>query len=144
MDRVNHSEKRGVLFLRSDSIDKFINAYEAQFGETLRKTKLRRNLRDIADNWLGDGTTKRHHGWNKGEQDGKYVECYVFKPPPSFRFYGFILHPKWDARFQVFVIVHQTSKHESGTDWKILDGVLRLRDQPELIEIVSGYRFLAK
>lgn len=78
------------------------------------------------DYWIGNHpNTKRHHGWNRSEFNGRYTQCYVFKADSN-RFYGFLCNPKAsDPRFQFCMLVAHGRKHQFATE----EGFLQIAEE---------------
>jgi hypothetical protein len=130
------SEKRGIVFLRSDANDE-LNASTA--FDALPEN-VERKVRDRMDYWIDGGVNDNYfHGW---PNDANYKECFTFKwnyRTELHRFYGFLYHPlrKTNARFLLCVLLTHAVKNNWNTDPKELGRANALRVDPRVIAAIA-------
>ena len=76
-----------------------------------------------------------YHGWNQGEHDGKYTNCYVFEyVEEKERPYGFLCRPKGpaDPQYEMCVLVLHAQKKKWKTDDAELARAERMRTDPHV------------
>lgn len=123
---VNTNDRRMVVFLVNSEI-KFINAFDTYENNEERDQQ---NLQYSATLFVDRlPQSKRHHGWDQTQKNGRYVACYVLKTPNDGRYYGHLCHPSTsNSRLQVLVLVHFALKEGADTNFTLLDKVIEIME----------------
>lgn len=107
--------------------DRNVDAKEA-FEKLDKDTK--REFKTRFDTWQTKiNRSDWYHGWNKAQFRGKYSNCFVFENKTTTdRFYGFLCHPnRFDARYELCILINHTEKRQKATETVFLDRVERIR-----------------
>ena len=129
------SQCRCVVLIVSSSKSRYKLNAAAEFAglEEGAKEQLIRQLEYWRDN--PHHTIKQwYHGW----ETSKYRECYVLKYK-AHRFYGFLHKPTFNNRYVVWAITTHGRKHKKDTDLKLLDEVVKIRDDNEIKLAISKF-----
>jgi hypothetical protein len=120
-------QRRGIGFLE-DAGDETLDAgatFDGLAGNTERK------VRSEMDYWLQGGVHDEwFHGWPNLPE---YKQCFSFRWKErrlANRLYGFLCHPmpQSNPRFELCVLIYHDVKHETETDFTILDNVNTFRE----------------
>lgn len=99
------------------------------------------------DYWMGDHHIhERFHPFKKSYEQGKYVNCFVFKNiGEKERFYGFLCHPRpGNPSYELCVLVLYAQKKEDAQDVAELARVERMRIDPDVQTAVNDPRLFTE
>jgi hypothetical protein len=130
--------RRGVGFLVVPG-DEFINSYDGYLGlKPTDRDRLWTNFRY----WITQIAVKipgKCHGYDKTQYGGKYTCCFQFDIRES-RFYGFLSHPKQEARnFLYFTAIHHLFKNYKRTEEKVLRRIVEIAQSEDVERTISAF-----
>lgn len=116
VDGIKAGKHRSVYFLRLD--EKELNGEEKFNG--IKRNVDKKKIKRAMDYWINNiSTNSLHHGWDKRQHNGEFVQLHVFKGNQQ-RLYGYKYRPGNNRQTEVCVIVEHIVKSQNQSDVALL------------------------